>query len=197
VEKLLREIRVGEALISLGGCISTEDERGKQTHYYVGLFWNPWECPTGRTVAAKNHISVAGDPGRVSIGVFSSSLKERKLLEELNPTFVNVGKGIRVWEYEQPLTLLIKGEKESESWTLSHWKMFSGRVVFDLAKNKIRPTEDKPLSQPLPIPPDLNGDNHRPKDEDLDDATKKAIAEAQMDHGLRKNGGRSKRHARA
>lgn len=182
VEEFLKQYRVGGAQITFGGYISTEDDRGRPTHYYVGLLWNPWDSETGRTVAAKNHVSIEGDPGpKVSIRVFSASLKDRKALEEIRPTFTNAGKKVWVWEYDQPLVVFIEGERDSESWTVSHWRMFSGRVIFDLAKNKI---QLKTCA--------VNDDGHKPSD-DLDEATKQAIAGEQLNgveklRGSRKSG---------
>ncbi len=172
----LREIRLGGALLTLGGIVTTEDERGRKTHHYVGWVWNPWDSATGRTVAAKNQVTLKGDPGPATIEVYSSSLKERKLLNKLEPTFINPQREVRVWDYEEPLTVIIRGQGTTESWTVSHWRLFSGRIVFDLAKNKIWVEH---LTQKLNLT-----DNQRTVDED---GMKQVIAETQLDHGM-KNG---------
>jgi len=171
MEKFLKEYKVGNTLIRFGGSITTEDERGRPNYHDVGLFWNPWDCETGRTVAAKNHVSIQGDPGdKISIKIFMISIKDRKVLEELKPTFTNAREELWIWEYDQPIAVFISGERDSESWTVSHWRMFSGRVVFDLAKNKIRLENFK---SPEP------GNGHKSGDE-LDEETKQALAGTQL-----------------
>lgn len=130
---------VGGASLTFGGIVTTEDEMGRRTYNDLGLFWDPRRSKTGRTVETKNHISIQGDPGaKASIRVFSASIRERKALDELQPSFINERRGIKVWEYELPLVVFIDGERQAENWTLSHWRMFSGLVVFDVAKNKLR-----------------------------------------------------------
>lgn len=175
MDKFLKQQRVGNSLITLRGSITTEDERGRPTCHDVGLLWNPWECETGRTVAAKNYVSIQGNPGdKISINIFAISIRDRKVLEELKPTFTNAREELWIWEYETPIAVFISGERDSESWTVSHWRMFSGRVVFDLAKNKIRLENFK-----SPDPGSGDGDGHKPSDE-LSKETKNAIAGTEL-----------------
>jgi hypothetical protein len=171
VEKFLKQFKAGNSTLTFGGSITTEDERGRPNYHDVGLFWNPWDCEVGRTVAAKNHVSIQKDPGdKISIKVFMISIRDRKVLEELKPTFTNAREELWVWEYEQPIAVFINGERDSESWTVSHWRMFSGRVIFDLAKNKIRLENFK---SPEP------GNGHKSSDE-LDEETKQVLAGTQL-----------------
>jgi hypothetical protein len=174
VEKWVKQMPVGGALFTLGGIVATEDEMGRRTYHDVGLFWDPRKSETGRTVEAKNHVSIQGDPGpKIEIRVFSVSLKEHKVLDEIHPSFVNERKGIKVWEYEIPLVVFIDGERQAENWTLSHWRMFSGMVVFDVAKNKFRREGVTAVAEDH-----CNGEDSDPND----------IAGAQVDHGKAKNG---------
>lgn len=140
MEKCLKDgYRIGNSVLAFGGTVITEDSRGRRVPHSCGLFWNPWD-ELARTVAALNSFSIEGNPGpKVSIKVFAVSLRDRKILEELKPTFANSAKEIWVWEYEVPVAVFINGTSDAtETWTVSHWKMLSGRVVFDLAKNKIQ-----------------------------------------------------------
>jgi len=183
VDKFLKQYGVGGCELTFAGHITTEDDLGVRTHYYVGLFWSPWECKTGKTVAAENHVSIKGNPGgKVSIRVFTVSLKNRKVLRELEPTFRNSGKNIWVWENREALAVLLDGERDAETWVVSHWRMFSGRTVFDLAKNRFRPEDfenleaggdnghgEQPKIAPIEVGPD-------PQD----------IAKSQLDNGTAK-----------
>jgi hypothetical protein len=189
MEKWLKKFQVGAAQLTLSGNITTEDDTGRRTYYDAGLFWDPWGCETGRTVAAKNRISIQGDPGpKVSIMVFAASLKDRKVLGELGPTFTNAGKKIWVWEYEIPLVVFIDGERDAENWTISHSRMFSDRVVFDLAKNRLQ------LDATTDVQQSTDGDNG---DGELDEETKNLIAGSQLGHGIEKSDKRPKRRTEA
>lgn len=144
MEKFLKEFMVGNAKLILSGLVFTEDTRGRRIPHSCGLFWNPWECDD-HTVAAQNSVTIEGDPGsKISIKVYAISLRDRTTIEELKPTFSNSTKEVWVWEYDAPIAIFIDGQRDSESWTVSHWRMLSGRIVFDLAKNKIQIAETRP-----------------------------------------------------
>jgi len=189
VEKLLKEIRVGNAKLLLGGSIVTEDNRGRRTPQSCGLFWNPWECGD-KTVEALNSVVLENDPGSsISIEVFEVSLRDRKIVQKLPPTFsrINSTEKVWVWEYEIPIAVFISGEGASENWAVSHWRMLSGRVVFDAAKNKFRLEEGANR-----ISDGGNGHGGKPEiaQSDPDPRVIEAIVAAQCDNGTAKRNGR-------
>lgn len=193
-EKFLKRFKVGGSTLTIGGFIVIEDDHGKTIQQSCGSQWVPWEHE-GRVIEMLNVISIEGEPGPgVSIKIFETSLRERKVLKELKPGFTNPDKKLQIWKYTVPITVFINGKMKKESWTISHWKMFSGRVVFDLAKNGIRCELEKPADA------DTNTNNapgSKPsspfdvldnKDE-MSQEEKDAIAGQQRDHGQGKNGG--------
>ncbi|HUT95987.1 MAG TPA: hypothetical protein VMW82_00175 [Candidatus Paceibacterota bacterium] len=115
------------------------------------------------------------------------------VLKELKPGFTDPSKKLRVWKYGVPITIFINGEAKKQAWTISHWKMPSGRIVFDLAMNgmqcelekpadveakanTVAYTDPKPASTPFYVLDRLNQDQ------------KNIIADQQCDHGTAKNG---------
>jgi len=133
-DKFLKQFPVGRALITFFGNAITEDRLGRKTEHACGLFWKPWDVED-RTVATENGFAIEGDPGEtISIKVFKGSLRDRKVLEEVPPTYEN--RGTKVFKYTFPLFVVITGQDTQERWAVSHWRMFSGLTVFDLAKNR-------------------------------------------------------------
>lgn len=191
LEKFLKRFEVGRCVLTLGGFIKVQNDCGKIFEQSCGSRWVPWEHE-GHVVEALNSVSIEGHPGPgVSIKIFESSLRERKVLKEIKPGFVNPDKKIWTWKYKTPVTVFINGEAKKESWTVSHWIMFSGQVVFDLAKNGIQCELEKPV--------DANANTsankaleHKPASpfDALDEKTKQDVAGDQCDHGFEKNGGK-------
>ena len=173
VEKFLKQFRVGVAFVTFCGNVATEDDLGRRTYYDCGLVWDPREIDTGRTVLNENCVIVDGDPGpKVSIRIFKVSLNDRMVLGELPPSFINERRGIRIWSYRESILVTIEGERVAENWTISHWRMFSGRICFDMAKNKF-PREGVVTEENGSGEPDPND-----------------IAGRQLDEGRAKNGNR-------
>lgn len=140
VEKFLKQFRVGGALLTFAGSLVFEDERGERTFSSCSERWVPWEHDTNcQIVEILNVVSIEGNPGPgISIEVFETSLRDRETIKRVKPGFTNPGKELKIWKYERPLTVLINGTAKKEAWTVSHWKLFSGKIVFDLAKNGVK-----------------------------------------------------------
>jgi hypothetical protein len=139
VEKYFKELSVGRAKVILSANIIIQDNRGRRIPQTCGILWYAQECEF-RTIGAENSVAIEGDPGPgISIEVFEVSLRERRIIKRLPPTFsrTNTAEKIWVWNYEQAIAVFISGKEHQENWTVSHWRMLSGRIDFDVAKDKI------------------------------------------------------------
>ncbi len=181
VEKFIKRLQVGRALVTFFGNVTTEDRIGHKEEHECGLFWNPWDTE-GRVVAMENGVVIEGYPGDVTILVYRGSLKERTTIEVVPPSHAT--SGVWVYRYPFPLFVVIRGQATEERWAVSHWRMFSGRIVFDLAKNCFQ----------VQIPEVIN----RPQNAEISDDQAQIIAAAQVEMmSPPRNGKRGKRHAEA
>ena len=199
MEKFLKQFRVGECVLTFAGSLVFEDERGERTFSSCSERWVPWEHDQNncQIVEILNVISMEGNPGAgISIEVFETSLRDRAVIKRVKPGFVNPGKELKIWKYKSPLTVLINGTAKREAWTVSHWKLFSGKIIFDLAKNGVKcelkePTTENKASSDNKAQ-DLTSANPFKILDELTQDQKDAIASEQLDHGQEKNGKRNK-----
>ncbi|OGZ32331.1 MAG: hypothetical protein A2V69_02535 [Candidatus Portnoybacteria bacterium RBG_13_40_8] len=195
MEKYLAQFRVGGALLTLHGIAVIEDGYGRPVYNQCGTIWKPWENDNP-TIKAMVGAILEGDPGPgVEIIIGEGYPGDRKPERTISPFYQNQNKGVKMFSTDRALYVAIKG-KVRETWIISWWWAPSGIIHFDEAKNKFRieepKTDDKPLVQDmslnvLPQVTDDGENGDKPGDE-LDQATKEAIADAQLDHGVAKNG---------
>lgn len=199
MEKFLKQFRVGECVLTFAGSLVFEDDRGERTFSSCSERWVPWEYDQGncQIVEILNVVSMEGNPGRgISINVFETSLRDRAVVKKVKPGFVNPGKELSIWKYKSPLTVLINGTVKKEAWTVSHWKLFSGKVIFDLAKNGVNCELKEPAPETKASSDNKAQDLHPASPfKVLDELTQKekdVIAREQLDHGQEKNGKRNR-----
>ena len=197
MEKFLKQFRVGGALLTFAGSLIFEDERGERTFSSCSERWVPWEHDTNcQVVEILNVVSIEGNPGPgISIEVFEASLRDRETIKRVKPGFINPGKELKIWKYKTPLTVLINGTAKKEAWTISHWKLFSGKIIFDLAKNGIKCDLKEPAPE-IKVSVDNNTQDPQPASpfDILTQEQKDDIAGKQLDHGEEKNGRRNNKH---
>jgi hypothetical protein len=192
MEKFLKQLPVGKCVLTFAGSLVFEDERGERTFSSCSERWVPWEHDNNcRVVEILNVVSMEGNPGPgVSIEVFETSLRDRAVIKKAKPGFVNPGKELKIWKYKTPLTVFINGTALKQSWTVSHWKQFSGKITFDLAKNGVKYEHREPATD-TKISTDSKAQNLLPTSpfdilEEMSQEQKDAIADQQCDHGAAK-----------
>jgi len=194
VGEFLKQFNVNGATLTFHGIAVTENALGEKTFHRCGMLWNPWNADD-KTVETKVGIIVQGEVGEnVKLTIAEGwAGKNRKIETNLKPFFQNNRDVIQRFASKAALFVAIEGNRETETWIISWWRMPSGRTFFDLAKNHFR-VEELPGRTPQTAPD--NSDGHKPSDE-LDQDTKDVIAGEQCDHGTEKNGGRhqKKHHA--
>ena len=187
--------RFGNLLIKLCGLVKLEDDPE-----------NDILCTTFKlTKTARNYAAVVGYEDGISVKVYEHLYREGKM-QKLDPYFNR--DGIKKFESDNVIyVVLAREDGKKRIFSIGHHTV----MIWDNRECEglpIKPEDeaenlpDKPLSQPLdlssiPEPkPTNDGDNgHKPSDE-LDQATKDALAGEQLNGASKPRGSRKPRETR-
>lgn len=201
MDPLFKVPDLGSLSVEMNGMVVLNEGRGN--YDFFCNYFEPWRKKGAAIEKTTNHVEIRGHQSGVEVRVFEHLYRERRM-EELIP-YLNRD-GVKKFFSENDVYVVLVAGNYKQTYVIAHRLFPFGKVNWDKLECHRLPAEigkrpDKPLSQPLdlssiPEPkPTNDGDNgHKPSDE-LDQATKDALASEQLDHGASKNGKRTKRDA--
>jgi len=202
MDPLFKVPDLGSLSVEMDGMVVLNEGRGN--YDFFCSYFEPWRKKGAAIEKTTNHVEISGHQSGVEVKVFEHLYRDRRM-EELIP-YLNRD-GVKKFFSENDVYIVLAAGNDKQMYVIAHRLFPFGKVNWDTLECRRLPAEigkrpDKPLSQPLdlssiPEPkPTNDGDNgHKPSDE-LDQATKDALAGEQLNGASKPRGSRKPRETR-